>query len=205
MVSRMPNLLALDDFMVTDEERIEEVSFGKRFRALAPHMRIVVPDFLEGLSADQHLFHLDVEIYKLKRLHEKNSPSIRIQALFRGFRQRIANQRYFQKKMDSVVFIQKMTRAWLQRKEWKRQLIELMKENNMEDLLLTGPQMELHRALQKIRGPLRMFMLRRRILRRKRIAAEMIQKWFRGYRSRKLAMINGLQLQKYPYMYFLEE
>jgi len=48
-------------------------------------------------------------------------------------------------------------------------------------------------------------MLRRRILRRKRIAAEMIQKWFRGYRSRKLAMINGLQLQKYPYMYFLEE
>lgn len=91
IVSRMPHLLALDDFMVTDEERIEEVSFGKRFRALAPHMRIVIPDFLEGLSADQHLFHLDVELYKLKRLHEKNSPSIRIQSLFRGFKQRIAN------------------------------------------------------------------------------------------------------------------
>lgn len=41
--------------------------------------------------------------------------------------------------MYSVVYIQKMTRSWISRKEWKRQLIELMHENNMEDLLLTGP------------------------------------------------------------------
>jgi hypothetical protein len=33
----------------------------------------------------------------------------------------------------------------------------------------------------------------------------MIQKCFRGYFSRKKAMISGLQLEKYPYIYFLQE
>jgi hypothetical protein len=78
IVRHLPGLLALDDYIITDEERWEDVSFGKRFRALSPHLRIYIPDFMEGLTADQHKFHLDVEIYKLKRLFEKNSPSVRI-------------------------------------------------------------------------------------------------------------------------------
>jgi CDP-glycerol glycerophosphotransferase (TagB/SpsB family) len=41
-------------------------------------MRLYAPDFKEGLTAEQHVFQVDLEIYKLKRLFEKNSPSIRI-------------------------------------------------------------------------------------------------------------------------------
>lgn len=48
-------------------------------------------------------------------------------------------------------------------------------------------------------------MLKRREVRRKRLAAELIQKSYRGFISRKKSMINALQLDKYPYIYFLEE
>jgi hypothetical protein len=41
----MPNLLALDSYIVTDEERTEDASFGFRFRALSDYMLINVPGF----------------------------------------------------------------------------------------------------------------------------------------------------------------
>ena len=85
----MTSLKALDEYIITDEERIDDAGFGARFRALSPYMRIYVPEFIEGLTADEHLFQIDIEIYKLKRLFERNSPSIRIQAFFRGVKKRV--------------------------------------------------------------------------------------------------------------------
>jgi hypothetical protein len=84
----------LDDFIVTDEEKIAHVSpFGQRFRALSNYMKIIIPKFTENIPADQHLFNLEVDIYRIKRLYEKNSPAIRIQSLFRGFR--VRSQSYY--------------------------------------------------------------------------------------------------------------
>jgi hypothetical protein len=76
-------------------------------------MRLYAPDFKEGLTAEQHLFQVDLELYKLKRLFEKNSPSIRIQALFKGFKRRVVNTNYFAKRQKSIIYIQKMLRGWL--------------------------------------------------------------------------------------------
>jgi Leucine-rich repeat (LRR) protein len=122
MVTKMPGLLALDDFIITDEERMEDVGHGVRFKALSQFMRLFAPEFKEGLTAEQHLFQVDLEIYKLRRLYEKNSPSIRIQALFKGYKRRVAHTNYFQKKLKSIIYIQKMVRGWLQRLRVKREL-----------------------------------------------------------------------------------
>ena len=56
LVTKMPTLLALDDYIITDEERMEDVGHGIRFKALSQFMRLYAPDFKEGLTAEQHIF-----------------------------------------------------------------------------------------------------------------------------------------------------
>ena len=52
------------------------------------YMKIHIPKFLENLSAEKHLFNIDVDIYRIKRMFERNSPSIRIQSFYRGYNYR---------------------------------------------------------------------------------------------------------------------
>jgi hypothetical protein len=88
LVNSLKSLLALDNHVITDEERIEDASFGYRYRALNEFMKIHIPEYPREKSAEQHLFNLEVDIYRLRRIFERNSPSIMIQSVFRGFRQR---------------------------------------------------------------------------------------------------------------------
>ena len=78
IVNSLPFLKALDNFVITDEERIEDASFGYRFRGLNEYMKLHVPDYNNEKSAEQHLFNLEVDVYRLKRIFERNSPSILI-------------------------------------------------------------------------------------------------------------------------------
>ena len=78
IVNSLPCLKALDNFVITDEERIEDASFGYRFRGLNEYMKLHIPDYLNEKSAEQHLFNLEVDVYRLKRIFERNSPSILI-------------------------------------------------------------------------------------------------------------------------------
>ena len=86
LVNSMNSLLALDNYVITDEERIEDASFGYRFRGLNEFMKLHIPDYAKEKSAEQHLFNLEVDVYRLKRIFERNSPSIMIQSLYRGYR-----------------------------------------------------------------------------------------------------------------------
>ena len=78
MVNSIACLKALDNFVITDEERIEDASFGYRFRGLNEFMKLHIPDYTHERSAENHLFNLEVDIYRLKRIFERNSPSILI-------------------------------------------------------------------------------------------------------------------------------
>ena len=110
---------------------------GVRFKAMSAFMRLFIPDFKEGLTADQHLFQIDLEIYKLKRLFERNSPSIRIQAIFKGYKQRVAHMQYFEKREKGIRYVQKMVRGWLQRLRMKKELRFLMKMQGLEYLAMS--------------------------------------------------------------------
>jgi hypothetical protein len=84
IVNSIPTLKALDHFVITDEERIEDASFGYRFRALNEFMKLHIPDYSNERSAESHLLNLEVDLYRLKRIFERNSPSILIQSFWRG-------------------------------------------------------------------------------------------------------------------------
>lgn len=75
--------------MITDEERIEDASFGYRFRGLNEFMKIHINDYTSEPTAEQHLINLEVDIYRLKRIFERNSPSILIQSFWRGCASRL--------------------------------------------------------------------------------------------------------------------
>ena len=78
MVNSLPGLKALDNYVITDEERIEDASFGYRFRGLNEFMKLHIPDYSHERSAEQHKFNLEVDVYRLRRIFERNSPSILI-------------------------------------------------------------------------------------------------------------------------------
>jgi len=105
IVNSIPSLLALDNYVITDEERIEDASFGFRFRGLNEFMKLHIPDYAKEKSAEQHLFNLEVDVYRLKRIFERNSPSILIQSLYRGYRSRNFVKIYFNERRAKVLII----------------------------------------------------------------------------------------------------
>jgi phage terminase large subunit len=126
IVNSIPGLKALDNFVITDEERIEDASFGYRFRALNEYMKLHIPDYLNEKSAEQHLFNLDVDVYRLKRIFERNSPSILIQSLFRGYKSRNSQKIENNKRVNNVKKIQKVVRGWLARRRFEKDLKDLL-------------------------------------------------------------------------------
>lgn len=107
---------------MTDEERIENASFGYRFRAMNEFMKLHIPDFARVKSAEQHIFNLEVDIYRLKRIFERNSPSILIQSCYRGYRARNRVNIFFNQRREKVLKIQKVIRGWILRKRLKQEL-----------------------------------------------------------------------------------
>lgn len=126
MVNSIAGLKALDNFVITDEERIEDASFGYRFRGLNEFMKLHIPDYSHERSAEQHKFNLEVDVYRLKRIFERNSPSILIQSLYRGYKSRNYQAFYYNKRKAKAVIIQKNVRGWLQRKKFLNDLKELL-------------------------------------------------------------------------------
>src|SRR5690606_6250220 len=51
LVTKLWSLSALDDLIVTDEERMNDIGYSLRFRALSPFMRLYTPEFKQGLNA----------------------------------------------------------------------------------------------------------------------------------------------------------
>lgn len=138
MVNSVPGLKALDYHVITDEERIEDASFGYRFRGLNEFMKLYIPDYTQLQSAERHLISLDVDVYRLKRIFERNSPSILIQSLYRGYRSRHEGEIYFNERKAKVIIIQKVVRGWLKRMKIMRDLRTLLEHEGDADLLLTN-------------------------------------------------------------------
>lgn len=89
VVNRVGQLKAFDDYIITDEERIQAPApLANRFKGMSNFMKIIIPKFQDNQTAEWHTFNFEVDVYRLKRLFERNSPSIRIQSFYRGYRVR---------------------------------------------------------------------------------------------------------------------
>jgi hypothetical protein len=116
LVNSIQHLLALDTYIITDEERIEDASFGYRFRGMNEFMKIHLPDYGNERSAEQHLLNLEVDVYRLKRIFERNSPTILIQSFWRGCASRNQSKTLFLKQERIVTKIQAVVRGMLTRR-----------------------------------------------------------------------------------------
>lgn len=75
-------------------------------------MKLHIPDYVNERSADQHLLNLEVDIYRLKRIFERNSPSILIQSFWRGCASRSNTKGNDKKRTASIIKLQ----AWIKSK-----------------------------------------------------------------------------------------
>ena len=94
------------------------------------YMKLHIPDYSHETHADTHLFNLDVDRYRLKRIFEYNSPSIIIQSAFRGYRARRHYHFYYKSRKKSIVVIQKYWRGSLLRKRLRADLREVLRASN---------------------------------------------------------------------------
>ena len=99
-------------------------------------------DYSDVPSAEQHKFNLEVDIYRLKRCYERNSPSILIQSLFRGYKSRNYFKVYYKLRTENALHIQKHVRGWLQRRKFMQDLKDLLAYTNDQDLLLSTEEIE---------------------------------------------------------------
>lgn len=205
LVNSIQSLLALDSYIITDEERIEDASFGYRFRGLNEFMKLHIPDYTREKSAEQHIFNLEVDIYRLKRIFERNSPSILIQSLYRGYRSRNIVKIYFNERRHKIIKIQKIVRGFLLRKKLKRDLRDMLVYTNEEHLMMSNVELRKRAAAKRIYLQMMEFYNRRETLRRRIAAALKIQTYWRLRQDKNTSFIHALQLSKYPRLYILKE
>ena len=201
----MPNLLCLDLYIITDEERIEDASYGLRFRAMNEHMRIQIPEFIENMTAEKHIDTLDAEIYQLKRHFEQNSPIIRIQSAYRAYIIRKEFRAHIRKVRWSIRKIQKVFRGYTLRKKMKKELWDIMTLNNTPYLMMTNEEMKEYYAKRLIRKYVKRFA---HTTKRKKVVtlkAGVVQKYFRYFIAKEHSYIKVFNLKEYPWFYCLKE
>ena len=135
---------------------------------------------MENLAADQHLFSLEVDVYRIKRLYERNSPSIRIQCLWRGFFYRSKAIFSYSQKKRAAIKIQKVVRGWLNRLRVKNELKALLKVKGMDYLLMSQAEFVRYRAVVKIEKAMFRYIRKSRKEKLLYYSATLMQKNFRS-------------------------
>lgn len=98
-----------------------------------------------------------------------------------------------------------MVRGWLQRLKVKRDLRRIMKEQGLEELVMSQKELQVHLAYQRIRRPMIRFMRRCRLKNLRNKMALKIQRTWKMYRMREYSFISALELERYPVLYYLKE
>jgi hypothetical protein len=191
--------------VITDEERIEDASFGYRFRAMNEFMKLHIPDYTKEKAAEQHLFNLEVDIYRLKRIFERNSPTILIQSLYRGYRSKNYVKIYFNERKQKIIRIQRLVRGFLLRQKLKRDLRDMLRYTNEEHLLLSNIELRKRAAARRIYETMLEYHIKKETLRRRQQAALKIQTFYRMRLVRNTSFIRILKLTQYPKIFILKE
>lgn len=191
--------------MVTDEERIEEASFSTRFRAMNEFMRIHVPEFIDNITAEKHIDALEAEVYQLKRYFERNSPIIRIQAAYRAYRVRLKYSGYIRKVRWAIRKIQKVYRGYCLRSKMKKELYDIMMNNNTPYLMMSNEEIKEYYAQRLLKKYIKRFAKTHKTRKVKTVKASVVQKYFRYYIAKEHSYIKAFHLKEYPWLYCLKE
>lgn len=117
------------------------------------------------------MFNLEVDIYRLRRIFERNSPSILIQSLYRGYRSRNYVKIYFNERRNKIIKIQKIARGFLLRLKLKRDLRDMLRYTNEEHLMMSNVELREKDAARKIVKAMRNYHIKKETMRRRQRAA----------------------------------
>eukprot|EP00347_Sterkiella_histriomuscorum_P018366 403345778 len=153
LANSLNSLLALDLYIITDEERYSKfISYNNRsqrehrFQSMSDFMKLRMPIYYQSSTAEEHLMRLDIDIYQLKRIYERNSPIITIQRIYRGCKQRQEMNSFNKYRSNAAVTIQKVFRGWNLRLKAKRELKEFAINSGLSHLLLSEQELRELRA-----------------------------------------------------------
>lgn len=181
MVSELQTLLVLDFYVVTDEERLTDVSYSAHFKTLTDITKFPLQE--AETNAEEELLGLySRTIYKLRRKYERCSAVIRIQSLWRGYKIRKNIGGFVGKRDQAATNIQRFVRGFLLRKKLKRDLESLLKTSNKQFLLFEPEEYVKYLAVQKIES----FMIskvlkKKREVRNSEVVAVTLQKYVRRW------------------------
>ena len=80
-----------------------------------------------------------------------------------------------------------------------------MKEQGLEELVMSQDELQIFNARKKLQKPMLAFVKRFRARNLKRFMAIKIQRAWRMYREREFSYVRGLELEKYPVIFYLKE
>ncbi|CAI2372624.1 unnamed protein product [Moneuplotes crassus] len=206
-VNSMPNLLCLDQYIITDEERVDNLGDGKseRFTAMNQFMLVQTPDFIGNMTAEKHIDTLETKLYQLRRRFENNSPIIRIQSAFRAYRVRKKYKEQVRKIRWSIQKIQKVWRGFRLRYKMKKELAEIMNLNKTPYLMMTNEEMKEYYARKLLKKYIKRFAKTTKSKKVKTVKAGVVQKYFRYFIAKEHSYVKAFNLKEFPWLYCLKE
>jgi len=155
-------------------------------------MKLHIPDYTKEKSAEQHLFNLEVDVYRLRRIFERNSPSILIQSLYRGYRSRNYVKIYFNERRQKIMKIQKIARGFLLRLKLKKDLKDMLRYTNEEHLMMSNVELRKRAAARRIYETMMEYHIKKETMRRRIAAALKLQTYYRMRYVKNTSFINAL-------------
>ena len=108
-----------------------------RFYPMSDYMKLRLPTYYASTTAEEHLMKLDIDLYQLKRIYERNSPIMTIQRYYKGYKERKLISKITDVRYQAAQRIQKIFRGWYFRLKCKRDLELFALTNGLGSLLLS--------------------------------------------------------------------
>lgn len=135
---------------------------------------------------------LNIDVYRLRRLYERNSPVILIQSLFRSYKSRNKSFSLLTAWKSSALFIQRVYRGWTLRKQLKDKLHEMLRETGNAHLIMSYREDLEKSSMIRIKNALRRWIRRKQQQKLEHKSAIIIQSFFRGRRTRNTAFLRAI-------------
>lgn len=147
VVNRLLSLLALDNYLVSDFERIQDApAYLGRFAPMVDALRVPAPQYHPAATPVQHKAALTTELRALHTIWRCGSPVIMMQSVMRGFKSRRWVKRFTSRGPLSAVAVQKVARTFLWRKRIERQVAALLELSGHPELAHDRSQARFHAA-----------------------------------------------------------
>lgn len=138
-------------------------------------------------------------------MFERNSPSVRIQSYFRGYR--VRNKAFFSAndRVRAALKIQRVYRGWAQRKINKALLMQFLKETGQVELLYTQEQYRRYKANRMLLRVVQKFIAKSRRAKLHQRSALKIQTFWRSKNIKHKWYKEILGINEERKIYFLKE